>query len=54
MPPPRGPRNAFVFAALVLAGYVLMRSLGVDEPYAFIVTAGIALIGWRLVAREAD
>ena len=50
---PRGPRDAVLFTAIVLAGYLLMRLLGVEEPYAFILTAAIALIGWRLVAREA-
>jgi hypothetical protein len=50
---PRGPRDAVVFAAIVLAGYVLMRLLGIAEPFAFILTAVIALAGWALVAREA-
>lgn len=50
---PRGPRDAIVFTAIVLAGYLLMRLLGIDEPYAFILTAAIALIGWRLVAKDA-
>jgi hypothetical protein len=50
---PRGPRDAVVFAALVLAGYLLMRLLGIEEPYAFILTAVIALAAWRLIAPKA-
>jgi hypothetical protein len=50
---PRGTRDAVVFAALVLAGYVLMRSIGIGEPFAFILTAIIALAGWSLVSRRS-
>lgn len=49
---PRGARDAIVFAAFVLAGYVLMRVLGIEEPFAFILTAAIALVAWRLVAPQ--
>jgi hypothetical protein len=48
---PRGPRDAVVFAAIVLGGYVLMRLVGIGEPFAFILTTVIALIGWALVSR---
>lgn len=48
---PRGARDAVLFAALVLAGYVLMRVVGIEEPFAFIITAVIALAGWSLVSR---
>ncbi len=46
-----GRQDAFVFAALVLAGYVLVRVLGLDEPFAFILAAVVALGGWQLVTR---
>lgn len=48
---PRGRQDAFVFAALVLAGYVLVRILGLDEPWAFLLAAAVALAAWRLVTR---
>lgn len=51
---PRGARDAVVFAALVLVGYVVMRSVGIEEPFAFIFTAIIALAGWSLVSRRTS
>lgn len=48
---PRGRQDAFVFAALVLAGYILVRVLGLDEPWAFLLAAAVALGGWQLVTR---
>jgi len=48
---PSGKQDAFIFAALVLAGYVLVRVLGLEEPYAFILAAVVALGGWQLVTR---
>jgi len=47
----RGRQDALVFAALVVAGYVLVRLLGLDEPFAFILAAVVALSGWQLVTR---